>query len=76
MINSHNTGTSELRVSTWIQVVGLLLSEIAGTGILNLPLAFSKLGWITGFTMVGVFALMTTGPAWFLCHFETDIAVG
>ena len=46
------------RVSSWVNVVFLLFSELVGTGIMALPWALARLGWVIGLVLILVVALL------------------
>ena len=46
------------RVSSWVNVVFLLFSELVGTGIMALPWALAKLGWVIGLVLILIVALL------------------
>ena len=50
-------GHLDARQSAWWQSAVILTGEIMGTGLLSLPHACAKLGWVAGLTSSVVFAL-------------------
>jgi len=43
------------RENNWIQTTFLLLADVVGTGVLGLPYAFKRLGWIPGIAAMVIF---------------------
>ena len=51
---------TEVARSSWIMSSMILTGEIMGTGVLGLPYAASRLGWLLGLGSCGFFALTAT----------------
>jgi len=55
------------RNNNWIQTTFLLLADVVGTGVLGLPYAFKRLGWIPGIAAMVVFCLLGQCTGKILC---------
>jgi len=56
---SHRGFVPPERVTGWVNIVFIIISDLVGTGIVGLPYTFAKLGWAVGATVLLLFGLLT-----------------
>lgn len=47
------------RITGWVNVVFIIMADLIGTGIVNLPETFNRMGWAVGLTVLFIFGLLT-----------------
>lgn len=47
------------RVTGWVNVVFIIMADLIGTGIVNLPETFNRMGWAVGVVILTAFGLLT-----------------
>jgi amino acid permease len=61
-----------LKQSSWFHSSTIIVGEIMGTGVMGLPAATAKLGWILGLGSVVVFGLFSNYSALLLSKVRND----
>ena len=59
--------------STWVQAAMVVIGEILGSGVLTLPYAMAKLGWVVGSTSCVLFGLSAIYSGLLLSRVRNDL---